>query len=103
MPPEYDIIGPWSEVKLAILREYAVPYSTIVSAKGFHHLYIDAFAGRGSHLSRTTGEIIPGSPLNALVTEPPFKEYHFIDTDPARVEQLRTLSGGREDVYIHYR
>jgi hypothetical protein len=38
VPPEYDIIGPWSEVKLAILREYAAPYSKIVSAKGFHHL-----------------------------------------------------------------
>jgi three-Cys-motif partner protein len=101
VPPEYDIIGPWSEVKLAILREYAAPYSKIVSAKGFHHLYIDGFAGPGAHVSRETGELILGSPRIALAIEPPFKEYHFIDADRTRVEQLRTLAGGRPDVYVH--
>ena len=101
MPAEYDLIGPWSEVKLAILREYAAPYSTIMSAKGFHHLYVDGFAGPGSHVSRTTGDIVPGSPLNALATEPPFKEYHFIDADPARVHQLKALVGDRRNVHIY--
>ncbi len=101
MPVEYDLIGPWSEVKLAILREYAVPYSTIMAAKGFHHMYIDGFAGPGSHVSRTTNEIVPGSPLNALATEPPFKEYHFIDADQARAAQLRGLVGNRGEVYVY--
>jgi len=82
-----DVIGPWSEVKLDILRDYAAPYSKIVTAHNFHHLYIDAFAAGGSHTSRTTGEIVPGSPLIALATEPPFCEYHFIDADPIRVDQ----------------
>jgi three-Cys-motif partner protein len=91
---EPDVIGPWTEVKLDILREYAQPYSMIVAGNGFHHLYIDAFAAGGSHVSRTTGAIVAGSPLIALETEPPFCEYHFIDADPARVDQLRgfTLS-----------
>jgi three-Cys-motif partner protein len=101
VPPEYDIIGPWSEVKLAILREYAAPYSKIVSAKGFHHLYIDGFAGPGAHVSRETGELILGSPRIALAIEPPFKEYHFIDADLTRVEQLRALAGNRPDVHVH--
>lgn len=101
MPPEYDIIGPWSEVKLAILGDYAAPYSKIVSAKGFHHLYIDGFAGPGAHVSRDTGELILGSPRIALAIEPPFKEYHFIDADLTRVEQLRSLAGGRPDVHVH--
>lgn len=101
MPPEYDIIGPWSEVKLAILREYAAPYSKIVSAKGFHHLYIDGFAGPGAHVSRATGELILGSPRIALAIEPPFKEYHFIDADLTRVEQLKSLAGNRPDVRVH--
>ncbi len=79
MPAEYDLIGRWSEVKLDILREYAVPYSTILTANNLYHLYIDGFAGRGSHISRTTGEPVPGSPLNALRANPPFREYHFID------------------------
>jgi hypothetical protein len=30
---EYDEIGIWSEVKLAIIREYASAYSTILEAQ----------------------------------------------------------------------
>ena len=101
MPGEYDLIGPWSEVKLDILREYAAPYSTILTANNFYHLYIDGFAGPGSHISRTTGEPVPGSPLTALRTNPPFREYHFIDADPARVDQLRTSAGARAEVHLY--
>src|SRR6266567_2199586 len=101
VPGEYDLIGPWSEVKLDILREYAAPYSTILTANNFYHLYIDGFAGPGSHISRTTGEPVPGSPLTALRTNPPFREYHFIDADPARVDQLRTSAGARVEVHVY--
>lgn len=101
MPAEYDIIGPWSEVKLDILREYASPYSKILTANNFHHLYIDAYAAGGSHLSRTTGDVVPGSPLIALATEPPFSEYHFIDADPTRVDQLRRYTADRPNVHVH--
>ena len=80
-----------SEVKLDILREYAAPYSKILTSSGFYHLYIDAYAAGGSHVSRTTGEVVPGSPLVALSTKPPFHEYHFIDANPGRVEQLRSV------------
>lgn len=65
----FDSIGYWSEVKLDIVKEYAAAYSTILSARrrpSFHHVYIDAFAGPGLHLSKTSGEFVPGSPLNAL-------------------------------------
>ena len=44
MPAEPDVIGRWTEVKLDILREYAAPYSKILTAYGFHHMYIDALA-----------------------------------------------------------
>ena len=98
---ELDVIGPWSEVKLDILREYAAPYSKIVTARGFYHLYIEGFAGPGSHLSRKSGEIVPGSPLNALSTDPPFNEYHFIDKDPTRVGQLQSHVGNRTNVYVY--
>ena len=89
LPDEYDLIGPWSEVKLEILREYAKPYSQIMKSRGLHHLYIDGFAGPGFHVSKATGEVIKGSPLNALATQPPFEEYHFIDRDPARTKQIQ--------------
>jgi three-Cys-motif partner protein len=101
LPGDYDVIGPWSEVKLHILREYAEPYSKILTANQFHHLYIDGFAGLGSHISRTTGEPVAGSPLNALRTNPPFREYHFIDADPSRVDQLRKYAGARPEVYVY--
>jgi len=74
MDGHIDNIGPWSEVKLDILREYASPYSRLVAQNGFEHLYIDAYAAAGEHISRTTNEIVPGSPLIALSTEPPFRE-----------------------------
>lgn len=67
-----DQIGYWSEVKLDIIREYAQAYSRILAAQPrLYHLYVDAFAGSGLHVSRTTGELVAGSPLNALEVEPP--------------------------------
>jgi three-Cys-motif partner protein len=99
---EQDVIGPWTEVKLDILREYAGPYSKILAASGFHHLYIDAYAAGGSHVSRKTGEVVRGSPLVALSIKPPFREYHFIDANPDRVDQLRQYSRDRSDIHIHY-
>jgi three-Cys-motif partner protein len=102
MPLDPDVIGPWTEVKLEILREYAAPYSRIVTRNGFYHLYIDAYAAGGSHVSKDTGEVVAGSPLVALSTKPPFREYHFIDADRARVEQLRGHAGSRADVHVHH-
>jgi three-Cys-motif partner protein len=98
---EYDAIGPWTEVKLDILRQYAAPYSKIVTNNGFYHLYVDAYAAGGSHLSRTTNEVVPGSPLIALATDPPFREYHFIDADSVRVAQLRRYTENRPDTFVH--
>ena len=101
MSSDMDTIGPWTEVKLEILREYAAPYSTILTANHLYHLYIDAYAAGGSHVSATTGEVVPGSTRLALLTEPPFREYHFIDSDPIRVERLRQFTDGRADVHVH--
>ncbi len=107
MGVEYDEIGIWSEVKLAIIRKYASAYATIMEAyrreriPSLRWIYIDAYAGPGYHLSKTTGEVVEGSPLIALNTNPPFHEYHFIDTEPRRAEQLRKLAGDRPDVFTY--
>jgi three-Cys-motif partner protein len=104
---EYDEIGIWSEVKLAIIKEYASAYATILDAtrresiRRLKWLYIDAFAGPGIHLSKRTGEIVAGSPLVALKTTPAFSEYHFIDADVSRADQLRNIVGPRSDVHIY--
>lgn len=89
---EFDAIGPWSEVKLQILKEYAKQYSIILSKyPKLKYLYIDAFADRGKHVSRKSKEIVPGSPLNALRIKPLFPEYCFIDIDPKKIETLRQI------------
>jgi three-Cys-motif partner protein len=97
----FDQIDYWSEVKLDIVRKYAQPYSVILTARGFHHLYIDAFSGPGYHVSKQTGEFIPGSPVNALNVSPPFREYHFIDLDGDKVKALEAEVGGRPEVSLY--
>jgi len=104
---EYDEIGVWSEVKLAIVRDYASEYTKILDARRrnsiarLRWLYVDAFAGPGIHLSKASGEMVDGSPMIALSTQPPFSEFHFIDSDPARCRQLREIAGDRNDVKIY--
>lgn len=102
---EIDDIGPWSEVKLEIIKNYAAAYSQILSTRrnpNFSHVYIDAFAGSGIHRSRQTGDYVLGSPTNALLVKPPFCEYHFIDLDNERVQSLEILRRKRADVYVYH-
>jgi three-Cys-motif partner protein len=104
---EYDKIGVWSEVKLAIIEKYASAYARIMESQrrgGISRLrwiYIDAYAGPGYHVSKATGGLVKGSPLIALNIDPPFHEYHFIDSEPERAELLRRYAGDREDVFTY--
>lgn len=99
--PNFDEIGCWSELKLEILRKYATAFTTIVGSKRLHPVYVDGFAGPGVHLSKTSGEMVPGSPLNALRVVPPFEILHWIDLDGDRVDQLRQLAGEDRRVKVH--
>lgn len=101
---KFDEIGYWSEIKLDIIKNYASAYSTILTAQQkpkFHHVYIDGFAGAGVHISKTSGEFILGSPLNALLVEPPFREYHLIDLNPKKVAALEGLVGDRPGIHVY--
>jgi three-Cys-motif partner protein len=100
----FDEIGYWSEIKLDIIREYATAYSRILAARrhpSLTHIYVDAFAGSGTHISRATHRMVKGSPLNALSVEPPFREFHFVDIDGSKVAELRRAVGSRPDVSIY--
>jgi len=100
-----DRVGPWSEIKLEIIKRYALEYSKILTSQirpTFSHIYVDAFAGAGQHVSRRTEELVPGSPMIALGTDPPFRQYHFIDLDQVRVERLEALAGERRDMFVHH-
>lgn len=101
---KYDEIHYWSEVKLDIIKEYAGAYSRILNAQknpSLYHVYLDAFAGAGMHVSKATGGFVKGSPLNALLIEPPFKEYHLVDLDSAKIDSLRKISAEYPNVTIH--
>jgi len=99
----HDEIGFWSEIKLDILRKYWPEYTRILKKQSwrFHTLYVDAFAGSGKHISRTTGEFVMGSPARALEVQPPFDEYHFIDLDSAKIRSLHELAATRPNVHVH--
>ena len=98
-----DKIGVWSEIKLDIIKEYAKAFTTIMKnqdwCKGY--VYIDAFAGAGVHISRRTGELIPGSPWNALEIDYPFTEYHYIDIDKAKTEMLERMAPENFNIKVY--
>lgn len=100
---KFDEIGYWSEIKLDIVREYAQAYSTIMNKQASikRHIYIDAFAGAGHHISKGTKEYVKGSPLNALLVQPPFSEFHLIDLDGDKTAELRRIAADRPNVEFY--
>jgi three-Cys-motif partner protein len=102
MTARIDEVGYWTELKLEILKDYCAAYSKILSAQPtLSHVYVDAFSGPGVHVSKAKGGFILGSPLNALLVEPPFKEYHLIDSDGDKIDMLRQEIGDRKDVFLY--
>jgi three-Cys-motif partner protein len=98
-----DEIGPWSEIKLEIVKKYASAYSAIMNKQKFirGYYYVDGFAGAGFHLSKSTQEPILGSAVNALLITPPFTGYNFIDLDGDKTKLLEELSDGYPNVSIY--
>lgn len=96
-----DKIGPWSEIKHSIIKEYASAYATILSAQPhFKFFYIDAFAGAGKHIRRATGEVIPGSPRIACEIKFPFQKYWFIDLSKKKTDLLEQIKSDHVDLNI---
>lgn len=53
-------------------------------------------------MQERTGEFFPGSPFNALMVKPPFREYHYIDIDRKKIDELEKLAGSRKDIKIYH-
>ena len=106
MSQQEDIIGPWSEDKLQLLRKYLNAYTIIMKDQrwcrnGYH--YIDAFAGTGRPRARDEERYIDGSPRVALTIQHPFHSYTFIEKTPWRVQRLRKLKDEFPDRDIRIR
>jgi len=101
-PP--DKIGPWSETKLEILKDYATSYMTVLAQQKIIRrvVYIDACAGAGVHVSKQSGKMVPGSPTNALNVRPPFDEFHFVDLDRSRAGELENQVEGRPNAHVYH-
>lgn len=96
-----DQIGIWTEIKLSVIRDYVAPYSAILKKQADirEFAYIDGFAGAGEHISKTTGEVVPESPVIAL--EHGFDRYHFVDLDGNRAAHLQQLASGHANVCVY--
>ena len=98
-----DETGEWSEIKLEIIKKYANAFTKIMKSQEWckGYVYIDAFAGAGVHIRRKTGELIPGSPWNALEIAYPFTEYHYIDIDKEKTEILERLAPENFNIKVY--
>ena len=99
----FENIGVWSEIKLEIIKKYASAFTMIMKNQPWSrgYVYIDAFAGAGIHILKRTGELIAGSPWNALEIKNPFTEYHYIDIDKEKTEALNRLTRGIPNITIY--
>jgi three-Cys-motif partner protein len=102
--------GPWTQIKLELLRRYLVAFNTALQykpypANPFRRIYIDAFAGTGEceiTSDEHTVESIAGSAKIALEVKPAFDEIHLIDLNEVHVAELQQLAAGRgSDVHVH--
>jgi three-Cys-motif partner protein len=95
--------GPWTERKLAVVREYLKVYVQALKNQPFERIYIDAFAGTGEWAGKPLeslplldlpgrDEIAKGSARLALEVEPPFGRYVLIERAPHRASKLLALA-----------
>ena len=96
-----DEIGPWSEIKLDILRDYAAPYSAILKSNGFRHGYVECLLRSGAAFQEIGRRRSNGQPPGGFNVQPPFDEYHFIDLDGEKVDFLKGQVGDRPDVTFY--
>lgn len=111
MPVQHRYGGPWTEIKLGILRSYLAFFTTALRNQGFSLWYIDGFAGTGSRTvagedfietifgpdEASEPQELDGSAKIALATQPPFQRFIFIEDDLRRFAALQEVCGARRD------
>jgi three-Cys-motif partner protein len=98
---KFDEVNIWSEIKLEIVEKYGAAYTAAFSRHPrLKKIYVDAFSGAGSHISKSSGSLIDGSPARALKISPPFNSFYFIDMNEKKTAHLKALCGARADVHI---
>lgn len=121
-------VGPWAREKLDCLGRYLNAYTTIMRKQHWcrGYFYFDAFAGAGrAQIRRSEGAIpttqlplqisasytddsdelsyVNGSPFVALGIQNPFTRYFFVEKNPSRAQELRSIQeeyAGRREIRI---
>jgi three-Cys-motif partner protein len=102
--------GPWTEIKVKVIRDYLQSYQIALRNTQFHRSYIDALAGDGTWQLQetsfgplwgleeeekiTAASIREGSALAAVSVEPAFDRYVFNDLNSDRTETLIPTCAG---------
>jgi three-Cys-motif partner protein len=85
--------GYWTEGKLDILAKYLDRFTTTTKYKAKARVYLDAFAGEGHGISRTTRTQFEGSARIGLkVSDPPFDRCYFFELGEKAAELERELT-----------
>lgn len=85
--------GYWTEGKLDILARYLDRFTTTTKNKADARIYLDAFAGEGHGISRTTKAQFEGSARIGLnVSDPPFDRCYFFELPEKAAELERELT-----------
>lgn len=113
--------GDWTERKLEKLDKYLIAYLNVFKNQDWCcKLYIDAFAGTGYRKEKDVGKIEDGglfgidlenseedesyrdgSAAIALRRDPGFDEYHFIEIDSVKCQELEKLKDQYTGKQIH--
>lgn len=99
----HEFGGPWTVLKLSILKKYLDFYTSALKNQGFDLVYIDSFAGTGRCDVKTEGGStgIDGSARIALGVEPPFTDYYFIELSKKKSHALAALEREFPNRRIH--
>lgn len=105
--PHQSFGGDWTEIKLAMLKDYLAAYLQALKNTDFIKMYVDAFAGTGYRETQTESDtpdmfaeqteaenagFFDGSTKLALQIDPPFDRYVFIEKNPRRMKELRVVA-----------
>ena len=114
-PASHLFGGAWTEIKLRAISDYLRFFAKALQHRPspntpFQKWYIDAFAGSGERTEeRTVGGLLEGEPTKrqriqlegsakrALLVEPPFQHYVFIEANQRRFRALEQLQGRYPD------
>lgn len=97
--------GPWTLIKLDVLKKYLNFYTSVLKNKSFRTYYFDAFAGSGDcYIKDKNGYLqkIEGSATIAVTKlKNEFQFIHLIEKNEEYVKELSNLVGSKSIVRVH--